>query len=213
MKLNFTPKKNHLKSCLILIIAFLFQGCYVAKNPIGLTTFSKSGHVNCIVEIPAGTNKKIEFNKNTKKFKIDSLNGNERVIEYLPYPGNYGFIPSTNANAAQGGDGDPLDVLVLCESLPTDTHLEITPIAMLKLLDEGQADFKVIAIPANPELQTLTATSLIEFSKKYKQALTIIEIWFANYNPSDSVKILGWADEKETLNEILRLSTQQNLNK
>ena len=41
----------------------------------------------------------------------DYKDGKERIIQFLPYPGNYGFIPETLA-----GDGDPIDVIDLDES-------------------------------------------------------------------------------------------------
>jgi len=169
-------------------------------------TFSEANNVNCIIEIPAGTSKKIEFNKTSKKFAVDLRDGKERIIEYLPYPGNYGFIASTYSDPEVGGDGDPLDVLVLCESLKTGTILEAKPIGMLKLLDAGESDYKVICIPADENLRTVSAETFEEFSKKYPNALQLIETWFSNYDISDPVIIEGWGDENEALKEIKRLS-------
>ncbi|MDA9133798.1 inorganic diphosphatase, partial [Gammaproteobacteria bacterium] len=60
-----------------------------------MKTFSKNGFLQMVVEIPAGTNKKIEYDKNINEFFIDKIDGVDRVINFLPYPGNYGFIPST----------------------------------------------------------------------------------------------------------------------
>ncbi len=180
------------------------------RNIFKTPTFSKEKNVNCIIEIPAGTSKKIEFNKISKKFEVDLRDGKERIIEYLPYLGNYGYIASTFSNPAKGGDGDPLDVLVLCESLKTGTILETIPIAMLKLLDNGESDYKVICIPAQKELRTVSAENFDEFSKKYPKALELIETWFSNYDHSDPVIIEGWGDEKEALFEIQRLSIPLN---
>ena len=80
-----------------------------------LPTYTEQG-INVVVEIPAGTNHKIEFDKKNKKFVVDQKNGKDRIIDFLPYPGNYGFIPSTYMDPAVGGDGDALDVLVIGES-------------------------------------------------------------------------------------------------
>jgi inorganic pyrophosphatase len=63
------------------------------------------------IEIPAGTKQKWEFNDETGEIEKDYKDEKERIIQFLPYPGNYGFIPETLA-----GDGDPIDVIDLDES-------------------------------------------------------------------------------------------------
>src|SRR5690606_30250436 len=92
------------------------------------------------------------------------------------------------------------------ESLKTGTILEAKPIGMLKLLDAGESDYKVICIPADENLRTVSAETFEEFSKKYPNALQLIETWFSNYDISDPVIIEGWGDENEALKEIKRLS-------
>ena len=73
-----------------------------------LPAINENGTLNMVVEIPAGTNHKYEYDYGAKEFRIETINGNERVVDFLPYPGNYGFIPHTLS-----GDGDPVDVLVV----------------------------------------------------------------------------------------------------
>jgi inorganic pyrophosphatase len=75
--------------------------------------------LRAVIEIPAGTNNKIEWNQSNRQFLVNQVDGRDRVVDFLPYPGNYGFIPGTMMEEARGGDGDPLDVLVICPSLPT----------------------------------------------------------------------------------------------
>ena len=59
------------------------------------------------------------------------------------YPSNYGFIPHTLAD-----DGDPLDVLVLCnEVIYPMTLVHCYPIGVIKMIDSGDLDEKIIAIP------------------------------------------------------------------
>ncbi len=200
-------KTNSLfRSCILFFSLTFVSNCSPAMKIFKTPTFSEDQNVNCIIEIPAGTSKKIEFNKTSKKFAVDLRDGKERIIEYLPYPGNYGFIASTYSEPTTGGDGDPLDVLVLCETLKTGTILEAKPIGVLKLLDAGESDYKVICIPADEKLRTVSAENFTEFSKKYPNALQLIETWFSNYDHSDPVIIEGWGDEKEALAEIQRLS-------
>lgn len=165
-------------------------------------TFSEENIVNCIIEIPAGSSKKIEINKDSNIFEVDLRQGKERIINYLPYPANYGFIASTLSDKKTGGDGDALDVMVLCETLPTGTVVEVIPIGMLNLFDNGEYDYKVIGIPADAKLQTMQAGSLAEFDKKYPKALELLATWFQNYDPVDIVRVDGWADEMGAMQEI-----------
>ena len=61
------------------------------------------------------------------------------------YPANYGFIPRT-----YGDDNDPLDVLLLCsEQLEPLTLVRAYPIGVIKMIDNGRNDEKIIAIPVN----------------------------------------------------------------
>jgi len=190
----------------LLVVLIGMQSCGTSLRVLNTPTFSEDNTINCIIEIPAGTSKKIEFKKESKKYIVDVRDGKDRIIEYLPYPGNYGFIASTYSNPKKGGDGDALDVLVLCESLKTGTILETKPIAVLKLLDDGESDYKVICIPADEKLRTVSAETFDEFLKKYPNALQLIETWFLNYDPTDPIIAQGWGDEREALAEIKRLS-------
>ena len=189
---------------LILIgtVFFLFQSC---QSLTDFPTFSSDNTINVVIEIPAGTNAKVEYNKELKKLKVDQRNGKDRIIEYLPYPGNYGFIPSTYSNPSKGGDGDPLDALVISSSLLSGSIVETIPIGLLKLLDNGEQDYKIICIPSDKKLQTVSAKTFTEFSEKYPDALQIIELWFSNYDTTDTVTIEGWGDEKEALAEIKKV--------
>ena len=92
-----------------------------------IDTYSASNNVNMVIEIPAGTNKKIEYDKNLNDFFIDKMDGVDRVINFLPYPGNYGFIPSTKMDKKRGGDGDALDILLISESMDTGTIVDVIP--------------------------------------------------------------------------------------
>ncbi|MEC7394112.1 MAG: inorganic diphosphatase, partial [Verrucomicrobiota bacterium] len=52
------------------------------------------GSYNLFIEIPAGTQQKWEVNKRSGKLESEEKDGKKRVVKFLPYPGNYGFIPS-----------------------------------------------------------------------------------------------------------------------
>lgn len=186
----------------ILSIFFGAVSCNKGKDYYHLAVYSSNNNINAVIEIPAGTNVKFEYNESTKSFEIDKKNGKNRIIQYLPYLGNYGFIPSTYSDPKKGGDGDALDVLVLSESVPTGSILEVVPLAVLKLIDDGEIDFKIIAIPVDTTKQIIKANSYIEFSRNFPEVKNIIELWFLNYNKDDKARIDGWGNEKEAFLEI-----------
>ncbi len=93
-----------------------------------------------VIEIPKGSKKKYELDKETGLILLDRI-----LYTSTHYPANYGFIPRT-----LGDDGDPLDVLLLCsESLEPLTLTRSYPIGVIKMLDGGRNDEKIIAIPFN----------------------------------------------------------------
>lgn len=91
-----------------------------------------------IIEIPKGSKKKYELDKDTGMIRLDRI-----LFTATHYPSNYGFIPLTYAD-----DKDPLDVLVLCsEILDPLTMVECYPIGVVKMVDNKEIDEKIIAIP------------------------------------------------------------------
>lgn len=154
-----------------------------------------------VVEIPAGTSKKVEYNPETNEFEIDQRNGTDRIISFLPYPGNYGFIPSTLSDPATGGDGDPLDVILIAEHLPQGEVIAIQPIAMLKLIDDGEEDFKILAVPYENNKKIINVSSLAELRETNSAILDIITLWFQNYD-TEPAETNGWGDTAETLDYI-----------
>ncbi len=94
----------------------------------------------CVIEIPKGSRKKYELDKETGLIILDRV-----LYTSTHYPANYGFIPRT-----YGDDGDPLDVLLLCaEPLEPLTLVRAYPIGMISMIDNGRNDEKIIAIPFN----------------------------------------------------------------
>ena len=91
-----------------------------------------------VIEITRGDKKKYELDKETGYIILDRI-----LYTSTHYPANYGFIPRT-----LGDDGDPLDVLVLCnEPIDPLVLVECYPIGVLTMLDGGKNDEKIIAIP------------------------------------------------------------------
>ncbi len=94
----------------------------------------------CVIEIPKGSKKKYELDKETGYLMLDRI-----LYTSTHYPANYGFIPRT-----YGDDGDPLDVLLLCaQTLEPLTLVKARPIGVISMIDNNQGDEKIIAIPSN----------------------------------------------------------------
>ena len=167
-----------------------------------LNSFDPNNHLQAVIEIPVGTNDKIEYNPTKNKFEQDTLNGQPRVIQFLGYPVNYGFIPSTKMNQNKQGDGDPLDVLVLGKPLKTGQILSVKPIALLQMKDNGELDHKVLGIPIDKKFQTLNIRNFKDFSKNHPKIREMIGEWFQHYDKTAQIEILGWTDENMALKEI-----------
>ncbi len=61
-----------------------------------------------------------------------------RHINYLGYPGNYGMIPNTILAENQGGDREPLDILLLGSTVTKDSVQIVNIVDVLELLDNGE---------------------------------------------------------------------------
>lgn len=98
------------------------------------------GVVNVVVEIPQGSNHKIEWNRDLAVMQLDRV---EPAI--FAKPTNYGFIPQTLDE-----DGDELDALIITDQpLATGVFLEAKIIGVLEFVDDGEVDDKVIVVPAD----------------------------------------------------------------
>lgn len=151
---------------------------------------------DAIIEIPAMSSVKYEIDKTTHRLVVDRL-----LEPAMYYPCNYGFIPET-----LGGDGDPLDVLVITPNpLIPLSCLSIRPIGMLRMTDEGGDDAKILAVPGN------RVTSLyqeIQSTADLSQGLLRgIRHFFEHYKDLDTGKWVelkeGWANVDAAYAEIL----------
>ena len=91
-----------------------------------------------VIEIEKGSKNKYELDKETGHIILDRI-----LHTSTHYPANYGLIPRT-----YGDDKDPLDVLVLCsETIRPMSLVRVYPIGVISMLDNGEGDEKIIAIP------------------------------------------------------------------
>ncbi|MBP9079996.1 MAG: inorganic diphosphatase [Flavobacteriales bacterium] len=164
-----------------------------------LPAFLPNGNVQAVIEIPSGTSDKRQYEPATNTFPVDLRNGVPRRIKFLPYPANYGFIPGTLMDRAQGGDGDALDIFVLCAGVHSGTVLEVEPIGIIELLDAGERDDKVIALPVDPALRTV---DVADMDRLPKAAQDILVAWLLNYDPEDGAQLVGVKGRAEAMEAI-----------
>lgn len=148
------------------------------------------GLAQVVIEIPAGTNDKWEVVEPEGVLRWEEKNGKPRVVKYIAYPGNYGMVPGT-----LGGDGDPLDAVVLGPALPRGAVVQVKVIGVLKLIDRGEQDDKLIAVLRAGPLWGVN--SLAELEQKFPGVKTIVETWFRNYKGPGKMESQGYAAAAE----------------
>lgn len=171
----------------------------------GYLPLDSDGHINVVVEIPTGTTAKWEVEKETGVLKWEFRMGKPRVVSYLGYPGNYGMIPGTLLPRDLGGDGDALDVLVIGPPLPRGSVIRSRVIGVLKLLDGGEQDDKIISVLLDSEWGDIS--SIEELNREYKGIAEIIEIWFSNYKGPGKMQSKGYGNVTEA-NRIIEAASE-----
>ena len=143
--------------------------------------------VNAVIEVPVGGEPiKYETDKAAGMLVVDHF-----LYTPMRYPGNYGFIPHTLSD-----DGDPCDVLVVnTRPLLPGGAISVRPVGVLRMVDEGGGDEKIVAVPVSRLTQRYTHvhnyTDLPEIL--WRQ----IEHFFAHYKdlePGKWSKFDGWGD-------------------
>lgn len=187
--------KGHRKYLLIALLLIIAAGLFIYYKSQAvnlLTAYSPTNPdntFNAVIEIPAGTQAKWEVNKDNGRLQLESVAGKPRIINYLAYPFNYGFIPRTLLPKELGGDGDAIDVLVLGNTIPRGTVVKVNIIALLKLLDKNEIDDKLIAVPLTGPMSQVN--TLAELKRKYPGVIKIIKTWFKHYKKKGKIKING----------------------
>tara|TARA_Y100000590_G_scaffold469162_1_gene655242 strand:- start:5362 stop:6057 length:696 start_codon:yes stop_codon:yes gene_type:complete len=163
------------------------------------------GYINVVVEIPAGNNEKWEVSKIDGSLEWEYLNNSYRTIKYLPYIFNYGFVPKTLYSKELGGDGDPVDVILLGKSYERGSVITSKVLGSIIMKDQGEMDDKIIAIPIDSKIFISdNLNSINDLDKNYPGVTNIIEIWFKNYKRNTNIEILGYNSNSETMNLIYK---------
>ena len=145
------------------------------------------GTYKATIEIPRGSRNKYEVDHETGQVTLDRV-----LYTGFVYPTDYGFF-----NDTLGLDGDPVDVLVLLDyPLFPGVAVNVRPVGVFNMTDDGGSDAKVIAVPAkDPRWDWVQDVADIpEFTKKE------IEHFFEHYKdlePGKWVKTEGWGDAAE----------------
>jgi inorganic pyrophosphatase len=170
----------------------------------------EDGDVNALIEIPTGTMEKWELDKSTGKIQWELIDNEPRVIKYLGYPGNYGMVPGTLLSREKGGDGDPLDILVLGPPVERGHIVKCKIIGVLYLLDRGEKDDKLIAISCDSPLYGVN--SINELNNNYKGISEILQIWFTNYKGPGEIESKGFGDKNNATNLLEAAINEYQLN-
>ena len=186
---------------LLLLVSLAFISCKnIQKNGIAVKNYGSINDnvsVNALIEITAGTLEKWEYNKSTRKIELELINNKPRIINYLGYPANYGMIPKTLLPKNNGGDGDPLDVIVIGPSETKGNIVKCKIIGVLKLIDNFEQDDKLIAISYKSNLDNVNDIS--ELNVSHNGILEILEIWFTNYKAGGQIKSMGYENRFSAL--------------
>jgi inorganic pyrophosphatase len=152
--------------------------------------------INVIVEVAIGGEPiKYEMDKEAGTLVVDRF-----LYTPMRYPGNYGFVPHTLSD-----DGDPIDVLVAnTRPIIPGAVINVRPVGVLKMEDDGGGDEKIIAVPSPKLTQRYagvhTITDLPQITRDQ------IQHFFEHYKdlePGKWVKIIGWGGVEEAQELIL----------
>jgi inorganic pyrophosphatase len=135
-----------------------------------------------VIEIPKGSRNKYEVDHETGRVYLDRV-----LFTNFVYPVDYGFFENT-----LGGDGDPLDALVLLEyPLFPGVGVKVRPVGVLRMSDEAGMDEKILAVPYKDPRWS----SIQDLDDVPQQIRNELEHFFAHYKdlePGKWVKVEGW---------------------
>jgi inorganic pyrophosphatase len=117
----------------------------------------KSEYVNVIIEAPKGSRTKFKYDEENGLFMFDKL-----MPIGQSFPFDFGFVPGT-----EGGDGDPLDVLVLTDE-PTFVgclmHAKLLGVIEAEQTQDGETERndRLVAIPLEAKGRPSGATRRLD---------------------------------------------------
>ncbi len=116
------------------------------------------------------------------------------------------MIPKTLSPEEIGGDGDPLDVLLLGEAVPRGAYVKGKLVGVMYMKDHGETDDKLIAVAEGSPFENINTIS--ELKEQFPGTLEILQTWFVNYKGiGEDMKVNGFSGKKEAdkvLNEAVK---------
>ena len=153
--------------------------------------------VTAVIEIPRGSRNKYELDKVSGQFRLDRV-----LFSAVHYPGDYGFIPRTLHE-----DNDPLDIIVsINEPTFPGCQIDCRPLGVLKMLDRGEPDDKIIAVPSfDPFYNEMF--DIADLSQHY---LKEVEHFFHIYKDLEGrrVEIVAW-EKSEVAMQVIQDSIER----
>ena len=150
--------------------------------------------VHMVIEVPARSANKYEFDEETGMIKLDRVLPSSQV-----YPGDYGFIPQTLAE-----DGDPLDGVILSTfPLFPGVLVDVRPVGLMVMEDEKGPDSKILGVVAEDPrwdfVQDLTDVpqGLLEEIRNFFETYKALEAKKGKW-----VKVTGFKGRTEALAEL-----------
>ena len=149
--------------------------------------------LNVIIEIGKGSKNKYEIDKETGLIALDRA-----MKSAQDYPFDYGFVPQTLWD-----DNDALDVIVLTTyPLNTGILIRVRPVAIMGMIDGGEADDKIIAVPIDdPRWDGVQDLSDIN-----KHTIKEMEHFFNTYKKIENkeVEVTGFKDKSVAQEAVKR---------
>lgn len=152
--------------------------------------------VNAIIEVPIGGEPiKYEMDKEAGALVVDRF-----LYTPMRYPGNYGFVPHTLSD-----DGDPIDVLVAnTRPIIPGAVINVRPIGVLRMEDDGGGDEKIIAVPSPKLTQRYVHVKTVgDLPEITRQQIEHFFIHYKDLEPGKWVKVKSWGGPDVAKEEIL----------
>lgn len=144
-----------------------------------------------VIETPAGSSIVASYD-----FKKDLITTSTDTINFLPYPGNFGFILRNEVIERSLDRNDHLSCLVLSSSITPMDVVEIYAIGVLSIEINAKEEHVIICIPSQPELQSIKIKDFVDLMTQYEPVRYQIQHWFSNFMGLNKVHIKGWEDEE-----------------
>jgi inorganic pyrophosphatase len=158
-----------------------------------------NGLINVVVEIPAGSNNKIEWDREKAVFMLDRVEP-----KIFAKPTNYGFIPQTLDE-----DGDELDALILTdEPLPTGVYLQAKVVGVMVFEDDGEVDDKILVVPADDRCSGNAIQTLKDVSEQTLEQIAHHFDHYKDLKKPGSTHVKHWGDLDEA-KQVIRDSIER----